>query len=115
MSIPRIVLASDDLNARARVLAAAADLDVDLVTVGPTGFSGALSSAALLILDLDRGREPALDELGAVAADDLPRSVVGFLSHVDAGLAAAARAAGCKAIPRGRFWGELPDLLRSVT
>jgi hypothetical protein len=115
MSIPKMVLASDDLNARARVLAAAADLDVDLVTVGPTGFSGALSGAALLILDLDRGRELALDELRAVAADDLPPSVVGFLSHVDADLAAAARAAGCETIPRGRFWSGLPGLLRSVT
>jgi hypothetical protein len=70
---------------------------------------------ALLILDLDRGREPALDELDSVAAGDRPPTVVGFFSHVDAGLAIAARAAGCEPIPRGRFWTALPDLLRSAT
>ena len=113
MSIPRVVLASDDLNARARVLAAAAPLDIAVVTTPPLGFRPALLGTSLLILDLDRGREQALDELGA--AGDLPPKVVGFLSHVDADLAAAARVAGCDPMPRGRFWGALPELLRSLT
>ena len=109
MSIPRVVLASDDLNARARVLAAAAPLEVEVVLTAPTGFTTVLAETALLILDLDRGREPALEELAA--APTRPPTVVGFLSHVDAGLAAAARAAGCDPLPRGRFWGALPGML----
>lgn len=114
MSIPKVVLASDDLNAQARVLAAASSLEVDVVTVAPSGFIHEVTDAALLIIDLDRGREPALAALAAVG-DARPPIVIGFLSHVDADLAAAARAAGCKPMPRGRFWSSLSQLLSSVS
>ena len=113
MSIPRkAVLASDDLNARARVLAAADGVGVEVVTTAPTGFRNSLSGTDLLILDLDRGRADALAELAAATdAGETPRTVVGFVSHVDGSLARDARAAGCRAIARGRFWASLPEIL----
>jgi hypothetical protein len=113
VSIPRkVVLASDDLNARARVLAAAEGATVEVVTTSPTSFRAHLAGADLLILDLDRGRTEALSELGgAIEAGEAPPEVVGFLSHVDGSLARAAREAGCRAIARGRFWSSLPEVL----
>ena len=113
MSIPRrAVLASDDLNARARVLAAAEGTGVAVVITGTTGFGAHLADSDLLILDLDRGRDEALAELvAATAAGAAPPTVVGFLSHVDGDLARTARAAGCRAIARGRFWASLPEIL----
>lgn len=113
MSTPRkAVLASDDLNARARVLAAAEGAGVEIVTTGATGFRDHLPGSDLLILDLDRGRDDALAELAAAAnAGEAPQTVVGFLSHVDGDLARDARAAGCRAIARGRFWASLTEIL----
>jgi hypothetical protein len=107
----RVVLASDDLNAQARILAATERAGVELVTAGPTGFADRMVGAVLLILDLDRGREDALAELGGL---DPPPPVIGFLSHVDGALARAAREAGCRTYPRGRFWTELPALLAGL-
>ena len=115
MSIPaRIVLASSDLNARSRVLSAAAGGEV--VTTGALGFAAALEGAGILILDLDEGGEAALDELVAArAAAPRPIQVIGFLSHVDRALGRAARAAGCHPIARGRFWTELPEILSALS
>ena len=113
MSIPRkVVLASDDLNARARVLAAAEGAGVEVVTTAPIGFAASLPDVDLLILDLDRGRNDALAELrAAVEAGTAPSEIVGFISHVDGSLARDARAAGCRAVARGRFWASLPEIL----
>ncbi|MEA2452483.1 MAG: hypothetical protein QOG04_1193 [Actinomycetota bacterium] len=104
----RWVLASSDLNARARVLEAAGDADV--VTTDATGFRSSLAGAAVLILDLDEGGTDALDELiAARAADEEPERVIGFMSHVDRELGRKAREAGCRPIARGRFWAHLHD------
>lgn len=109
MSIPVVLLASDDLNARAR-LDGAAGLEgrCEVRHTGPVGFAALLEGVDLLILDLDRGGRQALEELGEVGS---PPEAVGFVSHVDTTLIRAARAAGCRPIPRGRFWAELPGLL----
>jgi hypothetical protein len=112
MSIPRrVVLASDDLNARARVLAVAEPAGIEVTTTAPAAFRDHLAGSDLLILDLDRGREEALAELAAADSGQAPPTVVGFLSHVDGSLGRAARAAGCRPIPRGRFWSSLPEIL----
>lgn len=112
MSIPRrVVLASDDLSAKARILAVAEEAGIDVLTTPPTGFRAHLAGADMLILDLDRGRDEALAELKVAAeAGQLPDEVVGFLSHVDGSLARSARAAGCRAMARGRFWSSLPEV-----
>ena len=64
----------------------------------------------LVILDLDRGREPALDALDVAAGET---RVVMFVSHVDEDLARRARERGYETLPRGRFWRSLDDLMRA--
>lgn len=115
MSIPgKLVLASSDLNARTRVLSAAPGRDV--VATGGRGFTPALEGAEILILDLDEGGDAALEELASARkAGQAPAHVIGFLSHVDRELGRAARGAGCRAIARGRFWTELPEILSSLS
>ena len=112
MSIPRkVLLASDDLNARARV-EAAAPRGTEIAWAGPTRFVAQVADADLVIIDLDRGRDEALAEVVALLeTSGAALEVVGFLSHVDGDLARAARAAGCRPVARGRFWALLPELL----
>lgn len=113
MSIPaRAVLVSQDLQARARVLGAAERAGAQVAIVTHDDLPVALEGADLLILDLDEGREDVLQAVSAAPAAELPDVVVGFVSHVDGDLARAARAAGVRAIARGRFWARLPELLR---
>lgn len=111
MSIPaRWVLASSDLNARARILEAAGTTEVQIS--GPTGFRAYLPGATALILDLDQGGTDALSELvAATAAGEAPGRVIGFMSHVDRELGRAAKKAGCRPIARGRFWAHLSEEL----
>ena len=113
MSIPgRLVLASSDLNARARVLEAAGGRDV--IVAPPVGFTEKLDAAVVLILDLDEGGEAALEELKlARAAGAAPAHVIGFMSHVDRDLGRTAREAGCRAVARGRFWTHLAEILEA--
>lgn len=111
MSIPtRLVLASSDLNARARVLDAVGAREV--VVTPALGFSTRLEGAGILVLDLDEGGEAALEELRTARADgSAPGTIVGFMSHVDRDLGRAAREAGCRAVARGRFWSHLSEIL----
>lgn len=112
MSIPaRVVLASDDLQARTRVLDALTRKGLQVATTEPTGFSAAARGARALILDLDRGGKAALEELESLrSGEGAPAEIFGFFSHVDAELGRRARAAGCRAMPRGKFWADLPEL-----
>ena len=71
-----------------------------------------------LILDLNHRSGLALETLRAIKAD--PRigatQVIGFLSHVQTDLAAAARGAGCDVVlARSTFSQRLPELLREAT
>ena len=61
--------------------------------------------ADLVIVDLDR--PGVLEVLGNVRAARL----VGFASHVGEATMSAARAAGCDAQPRSRFFRSLADLV----
>ncbi|MDQ3964378.1 MAG: hypothetical protein M3277_10775 [Actinomycetota bacterium] len=110
----RIFLASGDLQARARVGAAAERIGAEVVDGAAIGFSDRLDGIDLLVLDLDAGRDEVLTEIAPLAVDGrLPRRVIGFYSHVDAELAAAASAAGIDVVRRGRFWSELEKILGS--
>jgi len=107
----KVLLASRDLAATARVGDAAARAGWTMVTARVGNLSGALAEHApeLVVLDLDEVGEPALRALGPA-----PRArMIGFFSHVDTALGDAARAAGVEAVPRGRFWRTLPQLLES--
>jgi hypothetical protein len=100
--------------ARSRLAEAAARAGVELSVVGFGSMTDTLRARRpdLVILDLDEGREAVLAELEAAAAEGLvPVQVLGYFSHVDSALSEAASGAGCRAIPRGRFWSSLDELL----
>ena len=68
----------------------------------------------LLVLDLNSARFEPLELLRTVASDAALRDVstVGFLSHVQADLAIAAREAGCdRVMARSAFVENLPRVL----
>ena len=104
-----MLLVGSDLSARARLEAAAQRAGWDLRTCRPDDAAEVVrrEPVDLIVADLDYGRDVALEALRDVTA-----RVVGFYSHVDATLGEAARAAGVEAVPRGRFWRELDELLR---
>ncbi len=109
-----VLLAGGDLMAKARIAAAAERAGARLDTVGVTNMRRALTESRpdLLVLDLDGGGTELLDELNAAHDDgDAPARIVGYYSHVDDPLRDAAKAAGCRAVPRGRFWNNLTGIL----
>lgn len=105
----KIVVASADLQVRARIDRALGDA---AVFASATGFAPELAGAELLVLDLDAGGQAAIDEAAAwVGAGGTPVRVLGFYSHIDDNLRRAALGAGIEAYPRGRFWRDLSVLL----
>jgi CheY-like chemotaxis protein len=70
-----------------------------------------------ILLDLNSRRLAAVDCARALKADPVTRQIpiVGFVSHVQSDLIAAARAAGCDLVlARSAFSRQLPDLLRKL-
>jgi hypothetical protein len=100
--------------ARARVDEAAAAAGYRLTTARPGDLIGALrgTDPDLVVLDLDAGGLALVAELEEARVAGLGRGrVIGYFSHIDEQLGAAARRAGCEAFPRGRFWRTLPEIL----
>ena len=113
MSDPRtVLLVGADLMARARVDEAARRAGHAVRSVTADGLRDALEAedVAVVVVDLDRAGVDALEMLPGPPA----RRMVGFYSHIDADLGRRAETAGCEAIPRGRFWRTLPELLASL-
>lgn len=107
----KVLLVGGDLMAGARIEGAARHAGLEFQSVGDDRLDKALSEdVALVVLDLDSGAERALELLPHGTGPE----VVGYFSHVDAELGRRAEAAGCKVMPRGRFWRTLPDLLASL-
>lgn len=109
-----VVAVSGDLMARARLEDGAARAGARLEMASTDSFTEKLRSLRpdLLVLDLDAGRDKVLQRLDEARGHGwLPPRVIGFVSHVDEELAAAARAAGCEPLPRGRFWRTLQEIL----
>jgi DNA-binding NarL/FixJ family response regulator len=109
-----VLLVGGDLMATARLERAARDTGAELRVTSPENFIDALRADRpdIVILDLDRGRAPVLESLAEARAQGVsPGRVVGYFSHVDGSLRARAQAAGCRALPRGRFWGHLTEEL----
>lgn len=104
----KVLLVSRDLNARARVEAALPE-SADLVTAPSLG--DVPSDVKLVLLDLDAGGRESLDRVAVLQQERPEVRWVGFYSHVDEELGAAAGDAGIEALPRGRFWRQLTDLL----
>ena len=90
-----------DLMDRSKVAAAAPSVSFVKVVA-------ALADTEADVIVLDLSRPGALEVLAALAG----RRTIGFASHVDTELLAAAEAAGCTEVyPRSRFFARLPDLL----
>jgi len=95
----RVVAYVPDLMDRSR-LARLGEVEVVHVS-GPAALVGVATATDLVVVDLSR--EGVLEVVGS-----LPGEVVGFASHVDTALVAAAEAAGCaEVLPRSRFFAGL--------
>lgn len=104
-----VLFVGDDLLARARVEEAAKRSGAAVEIVAPEEVGRMpVDSEALVLVDLDRVGADGLAGLsGAVERG----RVIGYFSHVDEELGEKARAEGIEALPRGRFWRELPAIL----
>ena len=87
--------------ARARVEEAAKRAGARVEVVAPDAIGSR-------VVDLDRAGPDGLARLSEVAGR---ARVIGYFSHVDEELGRKARAEGVEALPRGRFWRELPSIL----
>lgn len=104
----RIVAYVPDLMDRSKVAAAAGDAAKFVATPAAlAGAAGAGSGATLVVVDLSRpGVLDALRGLGGEVR------TIGFGSHVDRELLAAAADAGCDLVlPRSQFFARLPELV----
>ena len=93
-----------DLADRSRIAAAAPDVEF----VGAAALLPRVAAGADVVL-VDLSRDGVLDVLDEVVA--LGARVVGYGPHVDAGLLAAAVAAGAEAVPRSRFFREVQPFI----
>ncbi len=117
----KIVAAVEDLLFKSKILETADTLGVEAkFPRSPAKLLDALrdSPPDLLLLDLNSGRFDPLELLKTMNADAHLKSIptVGFLSHVQADLALAAREAGCRRImARSAFTRDLPKILSGDT
>jgi hypothetical protein len=110
-----VLLVGGDLNAQARVGDAAQRAGGTLQRVSSEDLASEIASKApsMVVIDLDEvGAEP----LAAAQQDSGSASpmIVAYFSHVDVALGESAREAGVEALPRGRFWRELPSMVESA-
>ena len=107
-----VVLVGGDLVAGDRVERAAAAASLRFIRVEPTDRAAldAARAADLVLLDLDAGGRELIERWGEIAGDSGPRAL-GYFSHVDEALGRDARDHGIEAIPRGRFWRTLAEIL----
>jgi len=114
----RVVAAMDDLFFGARVQETARQLGVPFRLVRSADEAAVLArtaAPALLIVDLNAAVGAPLDTIRALR--DEPNlhgmTILGFCSHVQQELRAAAAAAGCdQVLARSAFTAKLPELLR---
>lgn len=114
----RTVLAAvEDLLFRSKISETASQLGVEAkFPRNPAKLLDSLRASPpdLLVLDLNSSRFETLDLLKEIKSDPDLKSVptVGFLSHVQADLALAARQSGCdKVMARSAFTKDLPKIL----
>ncbi len=113
-----IVALVEDLVFTAKLRAAAHGIEVALqIASQPEEWLQLVrrASPTLVLIDLNFSRADALALVAQArtATNDRATPIVGFLSHVQAERALAARTAGCTAaIPRSLFVQLLPALLR---
>jgi CheY-like chemotaxis protein len=113
----RVLAAVEDLLFRSKISETAERVGVEAAFPrNPEKLLDALRASPpdLLVVDLNSARFKPLELLRAVKSDGALRGVrtVGFLSHVQADLALAAREAGCdRVMARSAFVENLPRVL----
>ncbi len=113
----RVLAAVEDLLFRSKISETSERLGVEAAFPrNPEKLLDALRASPpdLLVVDLNSARFKPLELLRAVKSDAALRGVrtVGFLSHVQADLALAAREAGCdRVMARSAFVENLPRVL----
>jgi PleD family two-component response regulator len=114
-----ILAALDDLMFTSRIRAAAAGVGAEVRFARTAADASALAREfrpGLILLDLNaRGFDP-LATLGALKGDAglAGLRIVGFVSHVQSDVIAAARSAGIdEVLARSAFVARLPELLRA--
>jgi DNA-binding NarL/FixJ family response regulator len=104
----------DDLFFQAKMLETAKHLGVDLRTCSTAdALEGEIAKAPpkLVVVDLNARSEP-LAAIERMKRQPQPFEIVAFLSHVQADLAARAKAAGCNFVmPRSQFTRDLATIL----
>lgn len=115
-----ILLVVDDLIFLTKIQQTARLVGVPAEPVDPTKLQERIgqSSVSAVILDLNHRSGTALDLLRALRGDPGTSRlrVIGFVSHVQADLVAAARTAGCdQVLARSAFSAQLPELLRQLS
>jgi len=112
-----ILAVVDDLLFLSKIQETAKHLGVDVKAAQPAGLPEAAQATApsAFLIDLNHGSGKALEVLRALKSDSKTKdiAVVGFVSHVQNELIAAARDAGCDLLlARSAFVSQLPSLLR---
>lgn len=113
-----VIVAVDDLMFASRISSAAKALGVEIAFArSPEAIVEAVRTRAprLVILDLNSVKVRPLDAMAALEADPALAAVptVGFVSHVQTELIAAARQAGVdRVLARSAFLTQLPQLLQ---
>jgi CheY-like chemotaxis protein len=115
--VPGPILAVvDDLIFLSKIQQTAQQVGVPVDVLDPAQVEDRIKDFAVrsIIIDLNHRSGKAVEVARAVKANPATRHVrvVGFLSHVQGDLAAAARAAGCDTVlARSAFVQQLPQLL----
>ncbi len=107
----------DDLLFLSKIQETAKHLGVEVKAAQPEGLTEAALAASptALLIDLNHRSGKALEVLRALKAEARTEKIpaVGFVSHVQNELIAAARDAGCDLVlARSAFAGQLPSLLQ---
>ena len=115
-----ILAAVEDLIFLSKIQQTAKLLGVSVEAVDPKGLQerAARGTVQAMILDLNHRSGAAVETLRAIKSNAQTRhiTVLGFISHVQTELAAAARAAGCdQVLARSTFSAQLPDILKRLS
>ncbi|MBZ5515457.1 MAG: hypothetical protein LAN62_11590 [Acidobacteriia bacterium] len=114
-----ILVVVEDLVFLSKIQQTAQMLGIPVEAVAPTEAHerACAPSVSAVIVDLNPRSGSAIDLVKALKADAriAGTPVIGFLSHVQGDLAAAARTAGCdRVLARSAMAKQLPELLKAV-
>jgi len=111
-----IVVVVDDLIFLSKIQQTAGEVGVPIESLSPDKLDERMARGMVsaVIIDLNHRSGAAVESVRALKANPSTHHipVAGFLSHVQADLAAAAREAGCdQVLARSAFTHQLPQLL----